>query len=155
MPGHHIDEQFHKRADGKFESLTYTCITKDLFEKQEIIRISRDKYKMSIQDTPLKKLPFEDFRTVLKAFMLGSQAENGDIAAALKILDLNHSGAVSIDELTAFISVLVPRYRNNPKQILNYLKGVDLNRDQRLNETEFRKFIKQNVGRDLALEGAE
>lgn len=155
MPGHHIDEQFRKRSDGKFETLTYTCTTKDLSAKQEIVRFSRDKYKMSIQNTVLKNVPFEDFRTVIKVFMDGSQAENNDIAAAFKVLDLNNSGAISIDELTAFVSVMVPRYQNNQRAVLSRLREVDMNRDQRLNETEFRKFIKGNIGRNLALEGAE
>ena len=45
--------------------------------------------------------------------------------------------------------IIVPR--SSPQMLLHYIQKVDQNGDHKLNISEFTAFIKQGVGRDIAI----
>ncbi|CAF4364671.1 unnamed protein product [Rotaria magnacalcarata] len=57
----------------------------------------------------------------------------GDIPEAFNLLDTDHSGTIDMDELAASVYY------------------SDENNDHKLNLKEFTTFIKQGVGRDIAI----
>ncbi|CAF1923194.1 unnamed protein product [Rotaria magnacalcarata] len=73
----------------------------------------------------------------------------GDIPEAFNLLDTDHSGTIDMDELAASMPIIVPK--SSPQMLLHYIRKADENNDHKLNLKEFTTFIKQGVGRDIAI----
>ncbi|CAF0793952.1 unnamed protein product [Rotaria sordida] len=81
--------------------------------------------------------------------MKGSQATQNEIVRAFHALDTNRSGSINIDELAAFMPVIVPN--GTSQMLLNHITKVDKDNNYSLDFSEFTNFIKKGIGRQLSL----
>ncbi|CAF1185035.1 unnamed protein product [Rotaria sp. Silwood1] len=155
MPGRNqirIDEILHRQA-GK------TVLAEYLYEedvgfgrrRSYHIKVPRDEYERIARRTLRTVIPFDKWLKVLRPFMLGEEAAD-DIAEAFRILDTDYSNKIDIDELEAFMPVIVPRAP--PKVLRQYIQKVDRNFDGKLNLAEFTDLVTRGIGRDIAFIGA-
>ncbi|CAF2907620.1 unnamed protein product [Rotaria sp. Silwood2] len=94
-------------------------------------------------------VPFDDYSTVVRVFMMGPHAA-ADIPAAFRILDRDGSGTIDLMELARFASIYSPSA--TPSKILSYIRRVDRNSDDKLNLAEFTSLIMSGIGHDLVFE---
>jgi Ca2+-binding EF-hand superfamily protein len=113
------------------------------------ISVKREEYERLASKSKKPTLPFDEFVKVIRVFMMGKHASVGDIPEAFRALDTNHSGQINLNELAAFMPVIVPN--TTPEMLVDYIRQVDKNHDLRLNLTEFTDLIAQNIGRKIAL----
>ncbi|CAF1494705.1 unnamed protein product [Adineta steineri] len=148
------------RRDDKVIEVAYDYEKKGTEEVQDVIyeakqkdqtgqfrwSIKRDDYEELAKLGMNKTLPFDSFVCVLRPFMMGTCTPD-EINEAFRLLDQDGSGAIDIDELTAFIPFLQPSLTKD--RLAYCVDKFDINNDQRLDLNEFTIMVSKGIGRDI------
>ena len=115
---------------------------------QHRIRVKREEFEQIAAINKKTKFSFDDFITVLRAFLMGEDGSKY-IPEAFHLLDTDNSGTIDIAELAIFMPAIVPG--SNQYMLLRHFQSADTNNDYKLSFEEFTDFINKGVVRDLAL----
>jgi Ca2+-binding EF-hand superfamily protein len=110
--------------------------------------IKRDEYERIANRIQYQRdvLSFDTFVNILRPLMMGTY-EAKEIRQAFRLLDTNSSNTIDLNKLSAFVSVIHP---NMSKGILlNYIRKVKNNGDERINFDEFNQMVLRGIGRDI------
>jgi len=143
-----IDVTTHTRDN---QIIATDFIVKVTNEKGEVRTITKslddDTYKELVTASKKPALPWEKFVKVLLAFMVGKT--DNEIREAFEILDADNSKSIDIKELGTFLPALVPDLTD--AKLMEHIKKIDKNTDQKMTLAEFSQLIKRGIGMDIII----
>jgi len=146
-----IDETLRPTVDNVVEAIyTYKRVPVDGGTRDYPVSVKKTDYEPLAPTIKNSKLPFKDFVTVLRAFILANKAGEKATGDAFRFLDPG-SGEIDINQLAAVMAIIVPN--GTPSMLLDNIQKLGYKRDEKLDLTKFKKLIRDDgVGRDTVLQ---
>jgi len=130
---------------------TYKRIPVDGGTRDYSVSVKQPEYEKLAPTLKTPTIPFKDFVTILRAFIMAKKAGEKALDDAFRFLDRGSNKGVDTNQLGAVMAIIVPN--GNPSMLLDNIEKLGYKRDGKLELVQFKKLIRDDgVGRDTVLQ---